>query len=85
MTLEEFWRSTPRLTNLVVYAYLRRRAWAAYHAGAPGHFQNVTIEQLMGRAPRRKQMSVDEMNAAMRRIMVGVNAARKARGLSDGE
>ncbi|MAY20316.1 MAG: hypothetical protein CL955_06830 [Erythrobacteraceae bacterium] len=85
MSLDQFWRSTPRLTNLFVLGYIRRRAWAAFHAGYGIHCKDADIDHLLGRKTEKEPMDPEQMKANMRRIMVGVNAWRKSRGMNDGE
>ena len=89
MSLDEFWRSTPRLTNIVVMGYLRRRAWAAFHAGYGLHAKDAEFEHLMGGKREKEPMSPDEMLLNLHRHAVVHNALLKARqkaeGISDGE
>lgn len=68
MTPDEFWRSTPRIVNLVIAGYQRRRAWAAFHAGYGLMAKNAKIEHLLNRKPKREPMAPDAMLAAVRRI-----------------
>lgn len=82
MTPEQFWRSTPRITNLFVLGYLRRRAWAAYHYNAPQNFKNVTMDHLMGRKPKGEAMSPEAMLSIVRRLK---KSMQRKWGKPDGE
>lgn len=46
-------------------AYLRRRAFAAWFAGAPANFRELTFDQLSGIPP--KQQTEEEMVSILRR------------------
>lgn len=78
MTLEEFWRSTPRLTNLFVMGYLRRRAWAAFHSGYGMQAKDARIEDLMFGRKERPAMTPDQMLQNLRRHRVAQEARLKA-------
>lgn len=74
MSVEEFWRSTPRITNLVIEGYLRRRAWAAFHSGYGMQSKNARIEHLLGRPVKPRQRDTDSMLAAFDRFAARHNA-----------
>lgn len=74
MSAGEFWRSTPRIVNLVIEGYLRRRAWDAFHAGYGIHCKDARLADLLGRATEKPPMSGDQMLANMRRHMIANNA-----------
>lgn len=63
MSAEEFWRCNPRTVNLVVEGYIRRRAWAGFHAGYGLHAKDAKIEHLMGRPAAKPPMSIEQMMA----------------------
>jgi hypothetical protein len=69
MSVEEFWRTTPRITNLVVEGYLRRRAWAAFHAGYGIHLKDAKLDDLLGKAAKAppEPMSDEAMAQNIRR------------------
>lgn len=58
---------------LAIDAYHRRRAWAAWHAGAPANFKDITFDQLAGIKP--EPVSVEQMEANLRRFAAAHNAA----------
>lgn len=75
MPLDDFWRATPRIVNLVIEAYHRRRAWAAFHAGygTAGTIREPKLENLLGK-PARPPSSADEMLARLDRFAARHNA-----------
>lgn len=68
---------TPRLINLATEAYLRRRGWAAFHAGYGLHAKDAKLEHLTGRQTARPPMAVEEMMANLDRHFTAI-AARDA-------
>lgn len=74
---DRFWRTTPRGTRRRIDAYIRRRAWVAWHAGYPGQFKNPKYDDLLGkkRSGRKQgQRMSPELMAHNLRVF------RKARG-----
>jgi hypothetical protein len=84
MSVSEFWDSTPRITSLFVEGYLRRRAWAAYHAGA-WQSKDVKLADLMPVAagsskPKGEAMDPEHLLRMVRRIK-----RRMKKDFGDGE
>lgn len=73
------------MTALFIEGYIRRRAWAAFHAGYGIHAKDAKLEHLTGRAPAGHrpggEMSLDEMAANVRRWRIAT--ARKVKPEGD--
>lgn len=69
MTPEEFFRSTPRIVNMVIEGHRRRRAWAAFHAGYGIHAKDAELSDLLGkaRAAEPEEMSDEQLLQNIRR------------------
>ena len=79
MDVETFWRTSPRIINLVIEGYRRRRAWAAHHAGYGIHCKDADIAHLLGRTPRAEpeEMTADQLVQNIRRWRIA-KAAKSA-------
>ena len=64
---------------LYLEGYYRGRAWAAWNAGAPANFEDVTFDDLLGKPRKPKAMDPEQMKTNLHRFAVGHNAALAAR------
>jgi hypothetical protein len=74
MGLEEFWKATPRVVSLVIEAYWRRRAWAAFHAGYGMTVKDAKLVHLLGR-PAQRSTTADDLLARFDRFAASHNRA----------